>query len=576
MFDRFMSSVARRAAIPFYGYQYRGFLDLLQRARDRQREWLFARIRRCRDTRFGRDHVFADIRTLQDFRRQVPVSRYDYFAPYINAVARGDFAALFPPDDRVLRFTITTGSTGVPKLNPVTESWLKEYRNAWNLWGVKTLLDHPAQVGGKILQMAGTWDMGRTPVGIPISMVSALVARYQNPIVRHFYAIPNEVPEIRDATARYYTMLRLSIAQQIGLIILMNPGTLLMLAELGNTHRESLIRDVHDGTLAAAFDIPAEIRGQLAPRIHRPDPLRAAVLARIAESKGTLYPGDYWANHGSPPIIGCWLGGTAGYQAKYLHEYFPGSPLRDLGLVSSEGRHTIPVTDDIPAGVLLTSANFYEFVPVDEDGGDSPCALEGHELIEGRDYHILMTTSSGYYRFNIGDIVRCRGFVGQSPLLEFLQKGDRCGDLEGEKVTEHQFVQAAGDAAGSLGIHLGFVTAVPARPQRELPCYVFIVERDDMPGEVQAQSFLEAVDRGLAAANFLYRARRREQVLGGVFDLWRIPTGGWSRYVEAEIARRGTGDVQYKHPGLVQDESWLNQFGNVDIVSLPSHRRSAA
>src|SRR5437868_4342829 len=170
MFDRFMSSVARRAAIPFYGYQYRGFLDLLQRARERQREWLFARIRRCRNTRFGRDHGFASIRTVDDFRRQVPVARYDHFAPYINAVASGDFAALFPPDDQVLRFTITTGSTGVPKLNPVTESWLKEYRNAWNMWGVKTLLDHPAQVGGKILQMAGTWNMGRTPVGIPISM----------------------------------------------------------------------------------------------------------------------------------------------------------------------------------------------------------------------------------------------------------------------------------------------------------------------------------------------------------------------------------------------------------------------
>lgn len=575
MFDRFMSSVARRAAIPFYGYQYRGFLDLLQKARERQREWLFARIRRCRDTRFGRDHGFADIRTVEDFRRQVPVARYDHFGPYIDAVANGDFGALFPTDDRVLRFTITTGSTGVPKLNPVTESWLKEYRNAWNMWGVKTLLDHPAQVGGKILQMAGTWDMGRTPAGIPISMVSALVARYQNPVVRHFYAIPNEVPEIRDATARYYTMLRLSIVQQIGLIILMNPGTLLRLAELGNEHRESLIRDVRDGTLSAAFDIPADIRQQLARRIQRPDPARAGILARIVESKGTLYPGDYWGNNGTPPIIGCWLGGTAGYQAKYLHERFPGSPLRDLGLVSSEGRHTIPVSNDIPAGVQLTSANFYEFIPVEDAGGDSPSALEGHELIEGRDYHLLMTTSSGYYRFNIGDIVRCRGYVGQAPLLEFLQKGDRCGDLEGEKVTEHQFVQAAGDAANSLGIHLGFVTAVPTRPTRELPCYVFIVERGDMSDEAQAKSFLEAVDRGLMESNFLYRARRREQVLGAP-RLWRIPTGAWSEYVDAEVARRGTGDVQYKHPGLVQDENWLNQFNSVDIVTLPGQRWSAA
>ena len=569
MFDGLMTAVTRRAAIPLYGYRYRVFLEMLRRARDRQREWLFARIRRCRDTRFGRDHDFSGIRTLADFRRQVPVTRYDHFAPYIDAVARGDLSALFPPDERVLRFTITTGSTGVPKLNPVTATWLKEYRNSWELWGVKTMLDHPAQVGGKILQMAGTWKMGRTPAGIPISMVSALVARYQNPVVRHFYAIPDEVPEIRDPLARYYTILRLSIVQRIGLIVLMNPGTLLRLAELGNEYRESLIRDVHDGTLSAAFDIPADIRRQLASRVRRPNPRQAKVLARIVETKGTLYPRDYW----SAPIIGCWLGGTAGYQAKYLHEHFPGSPLRDLGLVSSEGRHTIPIENDTPVGVLAAAANFYEFVPVDEIDGPSPTALEGHELTEGQDYYLLMSTSSGYYRFNIGDIVRCRGFVGQAPLLEFLQKGDRCGDLEGEKVTEHQFMQAAGEAAGILGIRLGYVTAVPARPPRELPCYIFIVDQDDIPEGDQARNLLEAVDRGLSSANFLYAARRREQVLGPP-RLWRLPRGAWSQYVESEIARRGTGDVQYKPPGLVQDATLLNRFPEVDIVTL--RNRSAA
>jgi hypothetical protein len=225
--------------------------------------------------------------------------------------------------------------------------------------------------------------------------------------------------------------------------------------------------------------------------------------------------------------------------------------------------------------VLLSSANFYEFVPVDEIDDNSPCALEGHELIEGRDYYLLMTTSSGYYRFNIGDIVRCRGFAGQAPLLEFLQKGDRCGDLEGEKVTEHQFVQAAGEAASDLGIHLGYLTAVPTRPFRELPCYAFIVEQGDIPEARRAADFLEAIDRKLSATNFLYSARRREQVLGSP-QLWRIPTGAWTHYVESEIARRGTGDVQYKHPGLVQDEAWLNQFPNVDIVTLRGRRQAAA
>ena len=66
-----------------------------------------------------------------------------------------------------------------------------------------------------------------------------------------------------------------------------------------------------------------------------------------------------------------------------------------------------------------------------------------HELQRDRDYSLVMTTHSGYFRFQIGDLMRCRGFVGEAPVLEFLQKSGRCGDLEGEKLTERQFLDAA-------------------------------------------------------------------------------------------------------------------------------------
>jgi hypothetical protein len=569
MLEGLLPLVVRIAAIPYYSYRYGQFVKkLLNRARAAQRELLLSQIASCRDTQFGRDHGFAGIRTRDDFARRVPVSRYDYFAPYINAVARGEFDALFPPTEQVLRFTITTGSTGIPKLNPVTTTWLKKYRLAWEYWGVKVLSDHPAQVGGKILQMAGTWNMGRTPCGLPISMVSALVARYQTPIVRKFYAIPDEVSDIRDPLARGYTMLRLTVAERVGLIMLMNPGTLLKLAEIGNVHRDSLIRDIHDGTLTTAFDIPEDIRRQIAPRL-RPAPHKARTLSRIVEQTGAFLPRDYWTR----PIIGCWLGGTAGYQSRYLSDLFGDSPLRDLGLVSSEGRHTIPVENNTPAGVLAVNSNYYEFVPVAEIDDPSPTVLEAHELEEGQNYYLLMTTASGYYRFNIGDIVACRGYHGEAPLIEFLQKGDRCADLEGEKVTEHQFIQAASDAAADLGIRLGYITAVPLRPLGEPPCYVCIIERGDIPDAGLASDFLEAVDRKLSALNFLYSAKRREHVLGAP-RLWRIPNGAWSAYVQAEVNRRGTGEVQYKHPALVTDPKLLESFAGAE--SLTVRRKSAA
>jgi len=556
-----LTALARGAAIPLHASRFRRFERLLADARCVQHRWLFDRLGRCRNTKFGRDHGFAAVETLADFRRQVPIACYDHFAPYIDAVARGEFSALVPHDETVERFTITTGTTGKPKLNPVTSSWLKEYRNAWDIWGLKILLDHREIIGGKILQMVGTWNMGQTEGGIPISMISTLGARNQHPLVRPFYAIPYEISEIREPVARYYATLRLGVAQDVTLIVVMNPGTLLRLVELGDEHRESLIRDIHDGTLSLRFDIPPEIRRQLAPRTRVADPDRARALERAVERTGRLLPRDYWRS----PVIACWVGGTAGFQSRYLAGVFGDARLRDMGLVSSEGRHTIPIVDGKPEGVLSVASGFYEFVPVAEIESTSPTVLEGHELEEGREYYMLMTTSAGYYRFNIGDVVGCRGFVGQAPVLEFLQKGDRCGDLEGEKVTEHQLLGAAGEAAARLGLRLGYVTAVPWRSARDAPYYAVIVEQADIPDRELAGRFLDDLDRRLANSNFLYSARRRDGVLGAP-RLARIPTGAWDRHIAAEIAQRGTDEVHYKHPGIVCDPTWLTRMNPIEII----------
>src|SRR5262249_55222610 len=147
---RVLTGLARRIAIPLHASRFRRFERLFADARDVQRRWLIERGRRCRGTEIRRDHGVAGRPALGRFRRRVPVARYDAFAPYIDAVARGEFSALVPDGETVERFTTTTGSTGKPKLNPVCSQWLAEYRNAWDLWGLKILLDHPRIVGGKI------------------------------------------------------------------------------------------------------------------------------------------------------------------------------------------------------------------------------------------------------------------------------------------------------------------------------------------------------------------------------------------------------------------------------------------
>jgi hypothetical protein len=560
-----MTAVAKLAAIPFYRRKLRRFQAMLADAHRVQRASLFRRINYCAQSDFGRIHGFSQIKNIDDFRRQVPISTHEYFAPYIDEVSRGRKEALFPPEERVLSFSCTTGTTGVPKLNPVTVSWLNEYRRSLELWGVKAIVEHPEMIGTRVLQLLGPGNLGTTPSGLSIGMASAIAARYQNPIYKSFYAVPAETADIGDSLAKYYTTARLSMASTVGFLISITPANLIRLAQFGNEHREQLIRDIHDGTLWDGVNVPAEFRRRIARTIRVRQPRRARMLEQIVERTGTLYPKDYWPLS----LISCWLGGTIGYQARNLPMYYGDTPTRDLGLISTEGRHTIPLEDGRPEGVLAVDGAYYEFIPISESGSASPQTLECHELEPGAEYSIVMTTSSGFYRFEIGDVVRCIGYQGQSPILQFLHKSGQCADLEGEKISGFQVSRAVEVAAHELSLSVDCFMAVPVRPEGQTPYYAFLIERHLIDNSATSHQFLRILDRELIRQNVMYAGKRND----GYIDsprLMRLAAGTWSAFAAVETSRTKSGDSQYKQVSLVPDMSWLDRFQPLDTVRLDS------
>ena len=81
---------------------------------------LFQILRKQTDTGFGRDHHFGTIRTVADYRKNVPIAPYEYVAPYIERVMKGETRALLA-DKRVHMFALTSGTTASRKLIPVTD-----------------------------------------------------------------------------------------------------------------------------------------------------------------------------------------------------------------------------------------------------------------------------------------------------------------------------------------------------------------------------------------------------------------------------------------------------------------------
>lgn len=558
--SRLLEFFGGRIVLPIFQRKLARFEQSLRQAR---REQIAARERIVRygaGTGLGRDFGLASIRTREDFRRQLPVAGFDHFAPYIERVAAGEVRALFPEGEKLLTFTQTSATTGHPKILPITRSWYRDYSRDWDVWGAKAYSDHRDMLGQPIMNLAGPWTIGKTPGGFNIAIMSAVIERYQSPIVKMAYAAPAELKQVADIDARGYCLIRMAAPRPMGFISTVTPQQILQVADWIAQFGPTLVRDLAQGTLDERFAIPDEVRRRLARRVRVRHPELARRLEQVLESRGVLRPSDLWR----PALISCWLGGTVGPTSRRIPELFGDVPLRDQGLLSTEGRHTVPLADGVPYGPLAIGSNYYEFIPAGEEVGPQSTVFEAHELEAGRDYRIIMTTLGGLYRYDIGDIVRCVGYAGEAPLIEFLQKdGSHC-DLVGEKLSAFTVCQAAERAQRAAGMALSCFTVAPLIVAGRNPRYAVIIEEHEAADRNLAATFLHAFDGDLCKNVLIYGVTRKNRLLEPPC-LARIPRGAWRDYRTKFVARSGAGDNQYKHKPLVADPDFLARLDVIDI-----------
>ena len=535
----------------------RAFLEQTGRAGEVQRGLLLRRIAQHADSQFGRDHHFGEIRTTADFRRRVPIATYDRLEPYIDRVRRGDLGALFGSGTEVLMFAMTSGTTNRPKTIPVTRESLLDYREGWTIWGIMAFDAHPEilRYGLRpILQVASDWKESVTDGGIPCGAITGLTAHMQNPLVRTTYCMPEAASRIKDIESKYYLGLRFSIYRDLGTIIAANPSTILAMARLGDREKAVLIRDLSDGTIDSRWEIPAEIRRSLRFRTGIRRKRAARRLERIVERTGRLLPRDYWPNL---DFLSNWMGGTMKAYLRGYPEYFGETPVRDVGLIASEGRMTIPIEDGTPAGLLDVRHHYFEFIPEDQADREEPETVEATELIEGRNYFIVMTTAGGLYRYNISDLVRCVGYHGSTPLIEFLNKGSHYSSLTGEKLSEHQVIAAVQAVQRDAGFRLKSYLLLPC--WSDPPYYSLLVEEDDLCGNEAIERLAGAVEHELRSQNGEYANRRETHRLGPV-QIVRIPPGSWAEFQKRRLAKSGGKLEQYKQPHLIPDLDQIHGF----------------
>lgn len=522
--------------------QAREFLCAHRNARDIQDRLLGQLLARHADTAFGRDHGFAKIRSYADFTSAVPVGSYETLRPYMNRVLQGETTALLPPGEAVLMFATTSGTTAEPKHIPVTREFLADVRRGWNIWGSLTFRDHPEAWLRSIVQISSPMNESTSPTGLPCGAISGLLAATQKKIVRRVYAVPPQVSAITDPLTKYYTILRCGLGHDVAFVTTANPSSTIKLFETGQTYAQQLIRDVADGEIRPPTSLDPAVKNQLRFRPNRS--LARRMEAGLA-ADGTLLPRHYW----NLAFLANWTGGTLKLYLRRLRELVGDIPVRDIGLLASEGRFCIPIADGTAAGLAEVTGNFLEFIPVEDAGNSSPRVLRAHEVDLGSEYFVVVSNRAGLWRYNMDDRVRIVDRVGEGPVFEFLCRGLHTANITGEKLTEHQVVEALRRAVAQTSGNLPaerFVLQGHFAPQ---PYY--LLNAAPAPG-LDLVRLVESLDRFLCELNQEYAGKRNSARLGPIRGVIVRP-GEMEQAEEERIRLRHGRREQYKHQYLLTD-----------------------
>lgn len=525
----------------------------------RQRELLMKMVRANKDTLYGREHNFSSIRTIEDFQKNVPVNNYETLRPYIRKMLSGSEGVLIK--DKVIFFGITSGTTNKPKLIPVTKDSRRSKKKVMDLWLYHLLSKHPKALDGKALVIMSPAVEGYAPSGVPLGSESGDGYKNMPPFVRKKYALPYEAFCIKNYEARYYTILRIAMGQNVTNFATLNPLTILVLCQKIEKYSRHIIDDIRKGSLSGSFGINYWIRKAIEKTL-KPDPQRAQFLEKLLAEKGALLPKDFWPNI---ETIECWTGGTVGMYIPEIAKYFPKDiKIRDFGYVSSEARCSLPISDDGPSGILTIGTNFYEFIPEEDIEKPSPRYLTADRLEKNKRYYIIFTTIGGLYRYNIDDIIKVVSFYNATPIIEFIQKGKNVSSATGEKLYESQVVSAINKAKEMTSVNVEFFCA--CLEKQIPPGYSFLVEFSQDHDATRKKTFLSNIEENLSRINIEYKTKRDSQRLANP-KLKVLEKGSFENFRKAKLAAL-QHDSQFKASHLRCDFVVPPEFKVVEEISL--------
>jgi hypothetical protein len=496
---------------------------------------------RCRETEFGREHAFAAIKEANEFRRAVPICDYEALRPAIDRQIATGRTALAP--ERPIFWARTSGTTGQPKLIPVTKKVLHDLKRAQR---AMAYVQHRAGAfGGRILAIGGAYREETMPDGSAAGAISGLVYRTMPHCVRAKYVLPPELFALENHELKYALFARLAVRNpDITVLAAANPSTFQRLHAEIRRSLPVIAEEVAEGCsplLQTAIPAATEaLREKFGP-----DPARARILQELVRGRAPVTFADLWP---SLRAVVTWLGAGCAPAAGAVADLVPpGTKMIDFGYVASEMRATVVVDAERNLALPLLDDCFFEFVPLRAWDDGIRATLLLHELDVGELYQIIVTTHGGLPRYWMNDVVQAGPRIGQTPTLRFVRKGRGVTNITGEKISEDQIVTSMARIARRAKLSVNFFIFLADAERRVYRAYV---ESADAIADDRALA--AEIDRELCSLNIEYACKRAS---GRLHPLQVVPLAeGTGESFRRHCVNKGQRESQLKIPVLQSAE----------------------
>lgn len=528
-----------------------------------QEKFLRVLLETYQDTELGCQYGLKQIKTIDQFRDRIPILPYSSYEPLSDRIFQGESNVL--TSDPVVYINLTSGSTGTKKLIPVTKRFQNSLRRA-NLTSIGFLVDalRARELKfGKLLLTNSAQLLGRSPGGIDYGPASVGVLRMGKLLYEQIFAHPFETLLPGDSLARHYVCLLFALRENSMRGIIANfPMLLLRTCDYLERYAEDLIQDLEKGTISSVIELESGVRLKL-ERQWSANPSRARELRDILHSQGRLTPKLAWPDLS---FVATARGGTSDFYFERFPKYFGDTSIFGAVYSSAEATFSIYPDVDTDGSILAIESGFFEFVPQDQWEAEHPKTLLATEVKVGERYRLLTTNYSGFYRYDIGDVVEVVGFYNTAPLIVFRYRRGGMLSATTEKTTEYHATQVMQALQKEFG---WTVEDFCITLSESLVSPYYLVNIELLPGQTldNPQAFLAGFERKLRQANISYAVRRPNDLIPP--PRLRILASGSFAILRQRQLERGVPDSQLKFPHISEDREFLAGLAVEQEVRLP-------